>query len=54
MRVVNFFRSDTKVLKDGEDNKQKVYEALCVVTLSEGLLFRTTLNRYWGLLLQIV
>jgi len=28
-------KSDLKVLKEGEDNKQKVYEALCVVTLSE-------------------
>jgi len=28
-------KSDTKVLKEGEDNKQKVYQALCVVTLGE-------------------
>ena len=28
-------KSDTKILKDGEDNKQKVYEALCVLTLTD-------------------
>ena len=28
-------KSDTKILKDGEDNKQKVYEALCVLTLND-------------------